>query len=103
MHVRCPHCHNPIELVDDAEFSDIECRRAAAWEESRGRGRCQVDTKKSVGFPADLSLEDNGVCDFGFAQGIVGHGSVRSLVSFIPLESFLLRRGHSFNPMEHFI
>lgn len=25
MHVRCPHCHNPIELVDDAELSDIPC------------------------------------------------------------------------------
>jgi len=25
MHVRCPHCHNPLELVDDAEFSDIQC------------------------------------------------------------------------------
>ena len=25
MHVRCPHCRNPIELVDDAELSDIAC------------------------------------------------------------------------------
>ena len=25
MHVRCPHCHNPIELVNDAELSDIVC------------------------------------------------------------------------------
>ncbi len=23
--VRCPHCHNPIELVADAELSDISC------------------------------------------------------------------------------
>ncbi len=25
MHVRCPHCHNPIEVVDDASLSDILC------------------------------------------------------------------------------
>lgn len=25
MHVRCPHCHNPLELVDDAELRDIVC------------------------------------------------------------------------------
>ena len=25
MHVRCPHCHNPIELFNDAELSDIVC------------------------------------------------------------------------------
>ena len=25
MHVRCPHCHNPIEVVDDAVLSDIDC------------------------------------------------------------------------------
>lgn len=23
--VRCPHCHNPIELVDDSPLSDIQC------------------------------------------------------------------------------
>jgi serine/threonine-protein kinase len=25
MRVRCPHCHNPIELVDDSSLSDIPC------------------------------------------------------------------------------
>ncbi len=25
LHVRCPHCHNPIELVDDSSLSDITC------------------------------------------------------------------------------
>ena len=25
MHVRCPHCHNPIELVDESLLSGIEC------------------------------------------------------------------------------
>ena len=25
LHVRCPHCHNPIELVPDAPLEDIEC------------------------------------------------------------------------------
>ena len=25
MHVRCPHCHNPIEVVDDAPLADISC------------------------------------------------------------------------------
>ena len=25
MHVRCPHCHNPIEIIDDASLSDIPC------------------------------------------------------------------------------
>lgn len=23
--IRCPHCHNPIEVVDDAELSDLNC------------------------------------------------------------------------------
>ena len=23
LHVRCPHCHNPIELVDDDYLNDI--------------------------------------------------------------------------------
>src|SRR5262245_22592365 len=25
MHVRCPHCQNPIELVGDAELNDVTC------------------------------------------------------------------------------
>ena len=25
MHVRCPHCHNPIEILDDASLSEIAC------------------------------------------------------------------------------
>ncbi len=25
MHVRCPHCHNPIELVSEARLDDIAC------------------------------------------------------------------------------
>jgi WD40 repeat protein/tRNA A-37 threonylcarbamoyl transferase component Bud32/ribosomal protein S27E len=25
LHVRCPHCHNPIELLDQAPLSDISC------------------------------------------------------------------------------
>ena len=25
MHVRCPHCHNPIEIVDDSSFKEIPC------------------------------------------------------------------------------
>jgi len=25
MHVRCPHCHNPIEVVDDSTFKEIPC------------------------------------------------------------------------------
>lgn len=25
MHVRCPHCHNPIELVDETPLSDLTC------------------------------------------------------------------------------
>ena len=25
MHVRCPHCHNPIELVAEASLQDIVC------------------------------------------------------------------------------
>src|SRR5262245_19677023 len=25
MHVRCPHCHGPIELVDDAALGEIVC------------------------------------------------------------------------------
>ncbi|MCA9078693.1 MAG: serine/threonine protein kinase [Planctomycetaceae bacterium] len=25
VHTRCPHCHNPIELVDESSLKDIEC------------------------------------------------------------------------------
>ena len=25
MQVRCPHCHNPIAIVDDSSFKDIVC------------------------------------------------------------------------------
>lgn len=25
MHVRCPHCHNPTEVVEDASLSDLTC------------------------------------------------------------------------------
>jgi serine/threonine protein kinase/tetratricopeptide (TPR) repeat protein len=25
MHVRCPHCHHPVEILDDAALSDITC------------------------------------------------------------------------------
>ncbi|MBT4867582.1 MAG: protein kinase, partial [Planctomycetaceae bacterium] len=25
MHIRCPHCQNPIELVEQSEFSDVAC------------------------------------------------------------------------------
>jgi hypothetical protein len=25
MHVRCPHCHNPVEILDDSSFKDIVC------------------------------------------------------------------------------
>jgi formylglycine-generating enzyme required for sulfatase activity/tRNA A-37 threonylcarbamoyl transferase component Bud32 len=25
MHVRCPHCHQPIEVVDESSFKDITC------------------------------------------------------------------------------
>ena len=25
MHVHCPHCHNPIEIVDDSSFREIPC------------------------------------------------------------------------------
>jgi tetratricopeptide (TPR) repeat protein/tRNA A-37 threonylcarbamoyl transferase component Bud32 len=25
LHIRCPHCHNPIELVPDAELESIQC------------------------------------------------------------------------------
>jgi Zn finger protein HypA/HybF involved in hydrogenase expression len=25
MYVRCPHCHHPVEILDDAALSDISC------------------------------------------------------------------------------
>ncbi len=25
LHVRCPHCHNPVELVEDSPLRDITC------------------------------------------------------------------------------
>ncbi len=25
MHVRCPHCHNAIEIVKDSSFRDVAC------------------------------------------------------------------------------
>ena len=25
MHIRCPHCHKPVEIVDDSDFVDVTC------------------------------------------------------------------------------
>ncbi|MFP6753500.1 MAG: hypothetical protein VB855_17590, partial [Pirellulaceae bacterium] len=25
MHIRCPHCRNPIELIDESEHQSIDC------------------------------------------------------------------------------
>ena len=25
MHIHCPHCHNPIEVVDDQQLRDVIC------------------------------------------------------------------------------
>ena len=25
LHVRCPHCHNPIELLEDAKLDEVSC------------------------------------------------------------------------------
>ncbi len=25
LHIRCPHCHNPVELVDDSSLSEVLC------------------------------------------------------------------------------
>ena len=25
MHIRCPHCHNAIEIVEDSSFRDVSC------------------------------------------------------------------------------
>ena len=25
LHIRCPHCHNPVELVDDHSLSKVVC------------------------------------------------------------------------------
>ena len=25
LHIRCPHCHSPIELVDEGPLTDIDC------------------------------------------------------------------------------
>jgi serine/threonine protein kinase len=25
LHIRCPHCHNPVELVDETSLSDVVC------------------------------------------------------------------------------
>src|SRR4051812_27940258 len=25
MHIRCPHCHNPVEVVGDSSFTEIAC------------------------------------------------------------------------------
>lgn len=39
MHVRCPHCHNPIEIVDDVELSDVECPSCGSGFSLVGEGR----------------------------------------------------------------
>ncbi len=25
MHIRCPHCHKPVEVIDDSDFVDVTC------------------------------------------------------------------------------
>lgn len=38
MQIRCPHCHNAIEVVEDSSFGDVECSscgslRGRAWDD----------------------------------------------------------------------
>ena len=62
MHVRCPHCQNPIELVDDdASLQEISCsscgssfnlighRETAAYPEARGRTLGHFELTRKLG------------------------------------------------------
>ena len=39
LHVRCPHCHNPIELLDDAKLDNISCPSCGSDRLTTGTGR----------------------------------------------------------------
>lgn len=67
MQLRCPHCHNPIELVSDAALHDIQCTSCGSTFNLIG----QVDETKSYegGEPITIGhfqlLEEVGAGHFG--------------------------------------
>ncbi len=65
LHVRCPHCHNPIELLEDAPLTDIGCP-------SCGSSFSLVGDNMSTQFPGGTKtvghfelLEHVGIGQFG--------------------------------------
>ena len=36
MHIRCPHCHNAIEIVEHSSFKDVECPKSRSVQLGRG-------------------------------------------------------------------
>ncbi len=65
LHVRCPHCHNPIEIVAETQFTEIICRICGSSFSLVGE---EVDTRntafrKSIGH-FDL-IEPIGTGSFG--------------------------------------
>lgn len=64
LHVRCPHCHNPIELLDQAPLSDISCPSCGSSFSLVGENTLSHDpTTKSFGH-FDL-LDRVGIGQFG--------------------------------------
>lgn len=52
MHVRCPHCSNPIELVDEGSLDDVSCPSCGSSFSLVGDGETQTfcpDTVESIG------------------------------------------------------
>ncbi|MEO2025281.1 MAG: protein kinase, partial [Fuerstiella sp.] len=52
MHVRCPHCRNPIELVDEGSMSDMACPSCGSSFSLVGTDTTATfrpDTVKSIG------------------------------------------------------
>jgi hypothetical protein len=68
MHVRCPHCHNPIDVVDDSDFAEITCP-------SCGSGFSLVDVESTVTMPP-FGARDFRHFEFVRELGYGGFGTV---------------------------
>ena len=63
MHVRCPHCHNAIELVADADFTDVTCPSCGSSFDLAPETKTYQPTTRTIGH--FQLLEQLGMGSFG--------------------------------------
>jgi hypothetical protein len=65
LHVRCPHCHHPIEFVSDIELESIACPSCGSDFSLVGEGSAMPNTQAVLGVRQFKFLERVGVGAFG--------------------------------------